>query len=80
MRKGILASLSIVLMLGSSVILPGDNKLYAVSGCCKQRRSYQELWTQTAMSFEECKSLNERIDRDDVFAAQGLVWWDVRCQ
>jgi hypothetical protein len=81
MRKRMLAFLFLVLVVGNSVIIPGDNKLYAISGCCKQRRTYREnTWTQTPMSFEECRSLNERIDRDDVFAAQGLVWWDVRCQ
>ena len=54
--------------------------LFAVSGCCKSRRSYQESWTSNKMNFSTCKRLNDEKDGDDVFRKSGLYWWDQKCQ
>jgi len=54
--------------------------LFAVSGCCKSRRSYQESWTRNGLNFSACKRQNDSNDRDDVFRQSGLYWWDQRCQ
>jgi hypothetical protein len=59
--------------------LPGDNQVYALSGCCKERKSYKAEWRENGMNFSDCKRLNER-DRDDVFRRSGLVWWDAKCR
>lgn len=57
----------------------GSNKLYAVSGCCKERNSYKENWSKNGMSFNACKSLNQK-DGDNVTEQRGLVWWDTQCR
>jgi len=62
-----------------SMTLPGDNQLFAVSGCCKQRDSYSGNWYGNGKNFEECERLNQEKDRDNVFDQRGLVWWDVGC-
>lgn len=48
-------------------------------GCCKERESFRAPWRKNGLSFESCKRLNDRRDRDDVSQEEGLVWWDRRC-
>jgi hypothetical protein len=49
------------------------------TGCCKERRSFRAAWRTNGLSFEICRQLNDRRDRDDVFQPEGFVWWDRRC-
>jgi len=53
--------------------------LFAVSGCCKERNSYQARWAKNGKNFAACKRLNKK-DGDDVFDESGLYWWDQKCQ
>jgi hypothetical protein len=56
-----------------------SNPLFAVSGCCKERKSYKGGWSKNGKSFAACKKLNNK-DRDDVFDESGLYWWDQKCR
>jgi hypothetical protein len=71
-RLGLLLTAALWLAFSSAV------RVSAISGGCKERDSYNGAWRKNGMTFEQCKTYNERKDGDDVFAERGLVWWDVR--
>ena len=49
-------------------------------GCCKQRQSDRHTWRVNGMSFQQCDTENQRLDKnDDIFREYGLVWWDRGC-
>ena len=56
-----------------------NDPLFAVSGCCKERKSYKVGWSKNGKSFADCKKLNKK-DGDDVFDKSGLYWWDQKCR
>ena len=76
----------IILIIGFSLLAAtflliantGSN-LFAISGCCKQRESFQKNWYRNGVDFETCRDFNKR-DGDDVFNESGLFWWDIGCQ
>ncbi len=53
----------------------------AISGCCKQRASIDDPWSDLGKSFDRCELMNEEEDGgdDDIFKAKGKVWWDIAC-
>lgn len=71
-----LAVLAAIFLVTSFTVDP----LFAVSGCCKKRNSYQASWTKIGKNFAACKKLNTKKDGDDVFDESGLYWWDQKCQ
>ena len=78
--KGILTILAFLIIAASlPMMIPCDNKVYAVSGCCKERSSYKARWYKNGKNFKACKSLNQK-DKDKVFDQLGLVWWDTQCR
>lgn len=78
MRR-ITAIFSLALLATTFLIgLPGDSRVDALSGCCKQRDSYKSSWYPNEMSFDQCNKSNER-DKDSIFDKSGLFWWDVDC-
>ncbi len=77
--KRVLVILAFFLITGLLLPFSGDNKLYAVSGCCKERTSYKARWYKNEKDFKACKSLNQK-DKDKVFDQLGLVWWDTQCR
>ena len=79
MKKVLLVLVFSMIAVAFSVVLPGDNQLFALSGCCKQRASYGAPWYPNGMNFQDCANFNENTDGDDVFNRRGLVWWDVNC-
>ena len=78
--KRILVILGFFLIVGLLLPFSGDNKIYAVSGCCKERSSYKAKWYQNGRNFGQCKALNQNKDGDNVFDRRGLVWWDSQCR
>ena len=48
-------------------------------GCCKQRQSERHPWRDNRMNFQQCDRENRRLDNDDIFREDGLVWWDRGC-
>ena len=78
--KGILAILGFLLIVALLLQFSGNNKIYAVSGCCKERTSSKSKWENIGENFKTCKSLNQRRDGDNVYDQRGFVWWDVRCR
>jgi len=78
--KRILGTLLFLVIAGTIyLVLPCRNAVLAQSGCCKVRDSFSAQWRQNGLPFEACKRLNQQQDGDDVFARQGLVWWDGKC-
>ena len=69
------AALAVVLV----VTIQGRTETHAISGCCKERSSYNGLWQKSNKNFIQCQEANKK-DRDNVFQQQGLVWWDVNCE
>ena len=61
------------------LIFPCHNLLFAVSGCCKERKSLAEPWSKSGKDYEACSRLNQQRDKDDVSKPTGLVWWDFQC-
>ena len=59
---------------------PRSSAVFAQSGCCKERSSYDGRWGRNGRSYEDCKALNDKKDGDNVLDERGLVWWDARCQ
>ena len=51
----------------------------AVSGCCLQRATTNDLWYNNGRSFEDCAKLNAQLDNDNVVDEAGLVWWNLNC-
>lgn len=79
--KRILVILAFLIIAASlPMMIPCDNKIYAVSGCCKERNSYNAEWRQNGLSFKSCESLNQNKDGDNVYDQRGFVWWDARCR
>lgn len=79
MRRALVAVGGLAIALALVLALPGSEGPLAQAGCCKTRESYRDTWTRTPQSFAQCKALNERRDKDDVFEERGFVWWDLRC-
>ena len=78
MKKNILIiGLSLLAAIFLLTVTSGD-RLLAVSGCCKERKSYKGKWFKNNMSFAGCKKQNSQ-DGDDVFDKSGLIWWDMKC-
>lgn len=63
------------------VTVPGNGQRFAVSGCCKERKSYKHPWVRNGMNFKQCQEYNQDQDgkEDDVLDKSGYVWWDVNC-
>ena len=81
MNRILLVLSFLLLVTGFWAALPCGNVLFAVSGCCKLRDSYNARWRiDKGMTFEACKADNDRKDKDDVFEPSGFVWWDVQCR
>jgi hypothetical protein len=78
--KRVLVILAFLLITGLLLPFSGDNKLYAVSGCCKERNSYDAGWRPNGMNFKQCETHNQSRDGDNVFRQRGLVWWDAQCK
>ncbi len=78
--KGILTILGFLLIAALLLSFQGSNKLYAVSGCCKERNSYDAGWRPNGMNFKQCETRNQSCDGDNVFRQRGLVWWDAQCK
>lgn len=79
MKKIILiVGLSLLATIFLLTVTSGDRPL-AVSGCCKERSSYNVKWFKNKMPFAKCKKQN-RKDGDDVFEKSGLIWWDMKCR
>jgi hypothetical protein len=51
-----------------------------LSGCCKERSSYDSGWSENGMGFGECDEVNNDRDGDPIFQPTGLIWWDRSCQ
>ena len=81
MKKLVLILGGVVAIALFSTTLPCGNQVFAISGCCKERASLSRGWTKQPprIGINECKKKN-RKDRDNVFDASGLVWWDVKCR
>ncbi|HHJ38186.1 MAG: hypothetical protein AXA67_03595 [Methylothermaceae bacteria B42] len=52
---------------------------YAVSGCCKVRKSERDPWRKHGTDLAACKSMNRAQDGDNIFKPNGAVWWDMNC-
>ena len=78
--KRILVILGFLLITGLLLPFSGDNKLYAVSGCCKERASIKAGWIRNQLDFVNCRSMNQNQDGDNVFDQRGRVWWDTQCR
>ncbi len=76
--KRVLVILGFFLITGLLLPFSGDNKLYAVSGCCKERD--KDRWYPNGLNFRDCETLNQRRDGDNVFDQSGFVWWDTQCR
>lgn len=49
----------------------------AFSGYCMTRSSYEDEWVKAEdLDFSACNQRNEKEDEDDVFAREGLIYWD----
>ena len=78
MRKMILVLGFSLAAVAFSVMLPGDNQLFAVSGCCKHRTS--KGWKERHRDLAKCRSENQQKDDDNnVLLREGTVWWDRYC-
>ena len=55
-----------------------DDKLLAISGCCKERSSASDPWYRSGSDLKICKDLNQ-ADGDNIFDPAGKVWWDLAC-
>jgi hypothetical protein len=76
-----LIALSFLLLIATFyVMLPCGSILFAQSGCCKRRDSLRAPWYRVSLSFDQCKQVNDKTDRDNVFDQGGLVWWDSSCR
>ena len=62
-----------------SVMLPCGNQVFAVSGCCKERKSEGQPWFNNGKNFSACRKLNQRVDGDKILRQTGRYWWDVGC-
>ena len=80
--KNILLIFGFLLLAGTiSLALPCFNQLFAVSGCCKQRKSLTEGWAQTSLNYQQCEEENRRQDKgDDLLKPIGRIWWDIQCR
>ncbi len=79
--KRVLVILAFLIIAASlPMMIPCDNKIYAVSGCCKERNSYDAGWRPNGMNFKQCETRNQSRDGDNVFRQRGLVWWDAQCK
>lgn len=80
MRKALLLTGLLLVVIALSMLPPCSNLLYAQSGCCKTRNALNAPWRKALdLTFAACRQLNEKRDGDDVFAESGLVWWDRQC-
>jgi hypothetical protein len=65
--------LGIAILLSLHLFVAGEAA--AMAGECLQRNSASDAWSANRMTFEQCRDLNQARDGDNVFDAQGLVWW-----
>ncbi len=56
-----------------------NDSAYAISGCCKERNSSDDAWSDKGKSFKRCEATNEKLDKDEIFESTGKVWWDLAC-
>jgi hypothetical protein len=78
-----LALLAVAALLGVVAVTlapPCVTAPFAQAGCCKQRSALNAPWIPNNQPFPACEARNREIDRDDVFAELGLVWWDSLCR
>jgi hypothetical protein len=61
--------------------ISGSESVYAISGCCMERKSSTGQWNDLEKTFEQCEVANTEEDgeEDDIFEASGKVWWDLAC-
>ena len=53
----------------------------AQAGCCKMRSAASAAWTKRPdLTLAACREQNTQKDKDDLFEANGLVWWDRACR
>jgi hypothetical protein len=60
-------------------MVPRNELAFAQSGCCKQRPTEKDPWRESGKTFAACKAVNEELDKDNLFARSGRVWWDGNC-
>jgi hypothetical protein len=67
--------------LALSLLPPCSNPLMAQAGCCKMRSAGNAPWTKRPdLTLAACREQNTQKDKDDLFEASGLVWWDRACR
>ena len=59
-------------------VISSNNEAFAVSGCCKVRKSENAPWGKKGTDLPACKKLNKQ-DNDNVLKKTGKVWWDMNC-
>ncbi|MGE5304428.1 MAG: hypothetical protein ACM3TN_14040 [Alphaproteobacteria bacterium] len=69
----------LLLAVAMFLIIPCHNRLFAVSGCCKERNSPTGAWSKSGKDYEACRRYNQQRDNDDVSKPTGFVWWDFQC-
>ena len=75
--KTLLIGIGAILLSGVIWAAIPNGQDLAVSGCCKQKIG--DKWRRIDADFEQCKTLNEQNDGDNVFEPSKTYWWDVGC-
>ena len=80
MKKNIYWVLGLAVSISGFLVINSlNNDAYAVSGCCKVRKSESSPWRRQGNDLPACKQINKDSDNDNAFRKTGLVWWDMNC-